>query len=1183
MNLLKFIQALLTLIVGTLAVCADRPAFEAAQTDSRRLTLAPNLQLKVWAAEPLLSNGVAFSFNNQGECFIAETHRYGISVFDITKNTDWLLNDLSFRNTQDRLEFLERTFATNHSLLTRDSEAVRVVRDTDHDGTADLGQLYATGFNSPLDGTAAGVVSRGKDVWFGNIPGLWHLHPSASGAIVKEELFHGFGVHIGVTGHDLHGLTFGPDGRLYMSFGDRGACVTNREGRVIELPDTGGVLRCEPNGAHLEVFCMGLRNPQDLEFDDAGNLWTVDNDTAGADPCRVLHLVEGADYGWRCSYQHMEGFGPWVNEELWRGGKEGIMPLAGTVSQGPAGLAFYPGTGFGDTLAGKFLHCDFPAGVWSFDVKPKGASYILGHADKFAWNCWPTDVKFGPDGAAYILDWVAGWDMPQKGRIYRISDPRFDNQPESIEVRDLLASGISKSNARRLVTLLSHKDRRVRLEAQYEAVRRSLPGQASGASMASELEKAAQDDRSPVAQVHAINGLENIIRLGGNGTLDFGKLLASADPHVRAVAARAAGDRLDKRAVTPLINLVTDTAPEVRLAALLALSKFAVGRDASGLNPAVATRTALDALRANTDDDLFIQHGAVSLLAATARPKLLETAARDPLVRVRLGVLLTWRRNKTGAIVQFLSDPDPAVVDEAVHAIHSVPIAPEFPALANLISRVDCPTNSLSRVIDAAYRLGTEQHAQMLTSYAKRHDAPAWARVLALHALADWEKPSPIDRVNGLWRPLVSARKISPFPSAPAEAPAEPPNPLLERRLSPADAGSPRMKAPALAMDLGRSVSFDDAMTIKRGGQPATRALLRVASEILDPNTPDEFGVVIGGPPARTEVQLAVVATAVKLRAKEVSTALYARLIDTNSPRALQLAIIPALAELHAGQADSALTMAINSPDPEFQATAVRYLDRLQGADTIGLLGGTIKRLVSEAPLDKEPPADSQIFLAQAAIDALGKATNDAAGEILDQSLKLLVENRLPTSLALDLTAAATRRGGSVVNVALERQAHLIQLNPALGRYWDTRIGGNRVRGSRVFHQKVEVECLRCHSIQGAGGTVGPALDGVGRRSTVDQILESIVLPSARFATGFEMASLELKNGHTLVGRIKKETGTTLVIESNGETGELESTEVAKSNIQKRSAAPSPMPDGLADKLTPFELRDLISYLLSLK
>ena len=334
------------------------PDFDGAATEARKLKLAPGLKMDVWAAEPQLSNSVAFAFDGRGRALLAQSDRWAISVFDITAHTNWLLEDMSFRTVADRAAFLRREFATNLTLLTKDSEVIRRVEDRDGDGRADHHADLATGFDSVTDGTAAGVLSAAGQIYFANIPNLWRF-PDASPAPAQplrpaeeNRIAHGFGVHIGVSGHDLHGLTRGPDGRIYFSFGDRGLSLTNREGVVIHLPDTGGVLRCEPDGRRLELFCFGLCNPQELAFDDEGNLWTVDNDTAGADPCRVLHLVEGGDYGWRTSYQHMEGFGAWVQESLWKGGKDGILPPAGTVSQGPSGLAFYPGSGFGSKLQG---------------------------------------------------------------------------------------------------------------------------------------------------------------------------------------------------------------------------------------------------------------------------------------------------------------------------------------------------------------------------------------------------------------------------------------------------------------------------------------------------------------------------------------------------------------------------------------------------------------------------------------------------------------------------------------------------------------------------------------------------------------------------------------------------------------------------------------------------------------
>ena len=62
------------------------------------LQLLPGFEATLWAAEPMLQNPVAISFNDQGRCYVAETHRWSQSIFDITRHPDWLRQDLSFRS-----------------------------------------------------------------------------------------------------------------------------------------------------------------------------------------------------------------------------------------------------------------------------------------------------------------------------------------------------------------------------------------------------------------------------------------------------------------------------------------------------------------------------------------------------------------------------------------------------------------------------------------------------------------------------------------------------------------------------------------------------------------------------------------------------------------------------------------------------------------------------------------------------------------------------------------------------------------------------------------------------------------------------------------------------------------------------------------------------------------------------
>jgi quinoprotein glucose dehydrogenase len=1221
---------LLLPLLGQAQHATPSPAFDAAASESQRFQLMPGFRLSVWAAEPQLSNSVAFSIDGKGRIFLAESDRWAISVFDITTHTNWLLEDMSFHHVADRAAFLSNQFVTNLTFLTKDSEAVRMVEDRAGTGHADHSKIIATGFNSVVDGTAAGVLATGTNVYFANIPNLWRLSAGADGgwqmgdrtsaasptsnsqltSATREQLATGFGVHIGVSGHDLHGLIKGPDGRIYLSFGDRGVCLTNREGAVINLPDCGGVLRCEPDGANLEVFCYGLRNPQELAFDDLGNLWTVDNDTAGADPCRVLHLVEGGDYGWRTSYQHMEGFGPWVQEELWKGGQDGILPLAGTVSQGPCGLAYYPGTGFGTRLAGTFLHCDFPAGVTAFTVKPQGASYVVDRQEKFLWNCWPTDVDFGPDGAVYVLDWVNGWGQSAKGRIYRITPAERNPGQTTLvaEVKRLLSEGMTGRNDKELLGLLSHTDRRVRLEAQWELAGRDLTALAG-------LGLTAENGKARNQRLHALWAIGQILRRAPdyppqreveNSIVRLLHLTEDKDRMVAAAAARSLTDARSLEGMEALTPLLSDADLQVRRMAAQALAVMPFGRGMRPLPRTIDKVTeqinepwlsqfiqkkfpryvrwagplqCVELLLKDTPDDPYLQHAARMILQqgvtmGSHYDDALFQATTNASPAVRLAALQAQRRLSERAlyspvwpgfprfqggaaaagmrITNFLADPDPALVIAAGRAIHDVPIVGGFPDLASFITKIDCPTNLLSRVIDACFRLGTPQHAQMLAGFAKRQDAPDWARVLALRALADWPAPPPLDRVNGLWRPLIRGERGAGSAESGISPPAASNNPLLARATQTVTRGA-QSALPALPADLGRSATYAEGMVVKRNPAPAKRAFLRVASEIMDPATPDENGVVLGGAPAPLAVQLAVIDTAVRLQTKEASSPLFEEFTRPHTPAEIRRAIVPALAALRAAQTGDAVKLALADPDPALRAAALPYLDRLEGADAVGLLVGVVG-------------GQPDRHLAQAAIAALAKLPDAAAATALQNFSSALENGKLPAELALDVHEAIRPRSTEAAG------------------FHDALVGGDAARGRQVFYGNQTVQCSRCHRAGGEGGTVGPKLDGVGSRNPREYLLESILTPNAKIAAGFENATVTLRDGRSLTGTVRHEANDALTLELvDGETGTTNSLSLPKADITQRQRGPSAMPEGLAAQLTPFELRDLVEFLASLK
>jgi quinoprotein glucose dehydrogenase len=362
----------------------------------KRIEVPKGLTVSLFAAEPLVANIVSFCIDNQGRFYVAETFRLHHGVSD-NRGNRWLDDDLASRTVADRLALYKKYLGKNFASYAKEQDRVRMVQDTTGSGKADKSTIFADGFKNALDGIGAGVVARHGKVWYTCIPDLWLLADTkgTGHADFKKSLQTGYGVHISFIGHDLHGLKFGPDGKLYFSVGDRGLHVETG-GKVVDVPDTGAVLRCDPDGTNLEVVATGLRNPQELVFDKYGNLFTGDNNADGGDAARWVQIVEGGDSGWRIGYQYMRGLGPWNREQMWSLGGDlqpaFVVPPLAHIANGPAGNTYYPGTGqLSDKYQDHFFLVDFRgssggSGIHAFGLKPKGASFEMIDLHHFVWS-----------------------------------------------------------------------------------------------------------------------------------------------------------------------------------------------------------------------------------------------------------------------------------------------------------------------------------------------------------------------------------------------------------------------------------------------------------------------------------------------------------------------------------------------------------------------------------------------------------------------------------------------------------------------------------------------------------------------------------------------------------------------------------------------------------------------------
>jgi quinoprotein glucose dehydrogenase len=740
--------------------------------------LADGLTLRLWGVDSLVISPIAIDIDDNGKLYYTRTNRQVNSEFDIRGHREWEIPSIQLQTVEDKRNFLHSTLSPENSQqntwlkdlngdsshdwkdMTIEKENVYRLEDISGDGVADLSQLVVDDFHDEVTDVAGGVLADGDDLYVAVAPDLWRMKDKNGDGIADEKtsISHGYGIHVGFSGHGMSGVEMGPDGKIYWQIGDIGFNGKGQDGQKWEYPNSGVIARSNPDGSDFEIFAAGIRNTHEFVFDEYGNLISEDNDGDHAgEKERLVYIVNGSDAGWRSNWQYGKYRDPennsykvWMDEKMYLPRFEGqaayITPCISNYVSGPAGMVYNPGTAMGPAYKNSFFIAEFvgsPAnsGIHNFKLKPKGASFELGETKKILSGVLATGLDFGPDGALYIADWIDGWDTRNYGRIWKLDDKAGMGSAERKKTKELLAADFKSLKETELAAILKNPDMRVRQKAQFELVKRGEKG-------ADIFRKTVGQTTDQLARIHAIWGISQLARQDKKHATALIPLLKDNDPEIRAQAAKWLGDIRYKEAGDALIPLLKDSYSRARFFAAEALGRISY-------EPAIAPIIAM--LQENNDEDAYIRHAGSLALARIGKADPLLALADNPSRALRIAAVVALRRMGNPGIERFLNDKDEFVVTEAARGINDdLSIKEAIPALGNLLVNTKFTNEMLiRRCINANLRSGSEISMQNLISYASNNGNPVKMRVEAIEALSTWAKPSVLDRVDGRYRGVI--------------------------------------------------------------------------------------------------------------------------------------------------------------------------------------------------------------------------------------------------------------------------------------------------------------------------------------------------------------------------------------------------------------------------------------------
>jgi putative membrane-bound dehydrogenase-like protein len=348
----------------------------------RRMQVPPEFEIKVFAAEPDIINPIAFSVDERGRLWVVECYEY--------------------------------PSRTPPGRMPRDR--IKVLEDTDGDGKADKVTLWAEGKDLPRFDMASGIEVGNGGVYLGAAPYLMFLQDTRKEGKCDhyEILLKGFGSED--THEVLNTFQWGPDGQLYGLHG------IFTESKIDGVQMDAAVWRYNTRSKKFGIFAEGTSNPWGLDFDPHGQAFL----TACVIP-HAFHMIPGGTYIRQSGASKNPYAYGLLNEisDHTHHAESGWAHAGALVLQGSRIPEQYRGSLLMGSIHGTSIKRD--------ELGRRGSTYVARHAPDFLVsgdkNFRPVNLRWGPDGSIYIIDWhdqnpchqakPTSWDMTH-GRIYKI-------------------------------------------------------------------------------------------------------------------------------------------------------------------------------------------------------------------------------------------------------------------------------------------------------------------------------------------------------------------------------------------------------------------------------------------------------------------------------------------------------------------------------------------------------------------------------------------------------------------------------------------------------------------------------------------------------------------------------------------------------------------------------------------